>query len=170
MKRVLVIFPGIGYGIEKPLLYYSNKIAYENGYEPIYIEYNGLEKYLVGSREKMLEAFAVATRQAEEQLSKVDFASCEDIIFASKSIGTVAASIYATKYKIPARQVYYTPFPQTFSLAQEGNGLVFFGDNDPWIDVETIRELCNSKKCNTGLSRGQIIPLKQGMCIRMSKI
>lgn len=110
----------------------------------------------------MLEAFNKAIVQAEEQLKGTDFASCEDVIFASKSIGTVAASIYASKHNVPARQVYFTPFKQTFSLAQEGNGLVFFGDRDKWIDTDTIRDLCSSKKLNYRIIEGADHALETG--------
>ena len=32
-KRLLVMFPGVGYHCDKPLLYYGRKIAREAGYE-----------------------------------------------------------------------------------------------------------------------------------------
>ncbi len=65
-----------------------------------------------------------------------------------------SASIYASKHDIPARQVYYTPFPQTFSFVQEGNGPVFFGDKDPWVAPNTIRDLCNTKKMRYRIIEG----------------
>lgn len=84
MRKICVIFPGIGYSIEKPLLYYSKKIANEHGYEVIVIEYSGIDRGCLKERETMLEAFNKAVVQAEEQLKGTDFASCEDVIFASK--------------------------------------------------------------------------------------
>ena len=144
--RIAVIFQGIGYNADKPLLYYSKKIALERGYDVKVVEYSGIDKNCLEDKNKMLEAFDLAVRQTEDQLKDTDFTSREDVIFVSKSIGTIGASVYAARHDIPARQVYYTPFPQTFSLAGEGNGLVFYGDKDPWTDVDTIRDLCNSKK------------------------
>lgn len=144
--KIAVIFPGIGYNPDKPLLYYSRKIALEHGYEVVCIDYSGVDKDCLNNKEKILNAFNAVARQADEQLESIDFSSFSDIIFASKSIGTVAASIYAAKHGIPARQVYFTPFPQTFSLAQEGNGLVFFGNKDPWVDPDAIKNLCIEKK------------------------
>lgn len=44
MRKICVIFPGIGYSKEKPLLYYSKKIANEHGYEVIVIEYSGIDR------------------------------------------------------------------------------------------------------------------------------
>ena len=145
-RKLAVLFSGIGYTIDRPLLYYSKKIALEHDYEVISVEFGNIDKDALRDREKMMDAFNEAVRHTEEQLERIDFSSYEDIIFVSKSIGTVAASIYAAKHRIPARQVYYTPLRQTFSLAEEGNGLVFFGDKDPWIDIDTIREHCNKMK------------------------
>ena len=101
--RIAVIFQGIGYNADKPLLYYSKKIALERDYDVKVVEYSGIDKNCLENKNKMLEAFDLAA-----------------------------------------------PFPQTFSLAAEGNGLVFYGDKDPWTDTDTIRDLCNPKRCITG--------------------
>ncbi len=160
--KIAVIFPGVGYNADKPLLYYSGKIAREHGYEVVCIEYSGIDKSCLKDKEKMLAAFNMAVSQAEEQLGNTDLSAFEDIIFASKSIGTIAASVYATRHKIPAKQVYFTPFPQTFSLAEEGSGLVFFGNRDPWVDADTIRRLCESKKMRYRLIEGANHSLETG--------
>ena len=39
MKKTAVIFPGIGYHTDKPLLYYSRKIAASQGYNVIEVPY-----------------------------------------------------------------------------------------------------------------------------------
>ena len=159
-EKIAVIFPGIGYHSDKPLLYYSKKIARQHGYRIVEVQFHGLDKsVLLGmdkitipsaedheARRKMMEAFGTATREAEEQLEGIDFSEYEDIMFVSKSIGTVAASVFAAREHVPARQVYFTPLEQTFSLIEEGNGLVFFGTDDPFIDTARIEELCRDKK------------------------
>ena len=44
-KRLAVIFPGIGYHCDKPILYYSRKLAKEQEYkEIISLEYSYTEK------------------------------------------------------------------------------------------------------------------------------
>lgn len=146
MRKIAVVFPGIGYNSDKPLLYFSKKIAKEHDFEIEEILFKDMDRDILGNREKMLAAFTAVTRQAEEQLKNINFEDFGEIIFISKSIGTVAASVYAAKHKIPARQVFFTPLEQTFSLVEEQNGLVFFGTKDPWIDIGRIQELCNEKK------------------------
>ncbi len=161
-RKVAVIFQGIGYNIDKPLLYYSKKIASEHGYDVIVVEFNGIDKGSLKDKDTILSAFDLAVSLAEEQLKEEDFSSCEDIIFVSKSIGTVAASVYAAKHDIPAGQVYYTPFPQTLSHAKEGNGIVFFGDKDPWVEPDTIRDLCISKNIRYRIIEGGNHSLETG--------
>ena len=40
MKKLAIFFPGIGYHADKPLLYYSRKLAGEAGYELIALKYD----------------------------------------------------------------------------------------------------------------------------------
>ena len=37
-KKIAVVFPGVGYQADKPLLYYSRKLAAQYGYEVICAE------------------------------------------------------------------------------------------------------------------------------------
>ena len=44
MKKLAVIFPGVGYHTDKPLLYYSKKLASRNGYEIVEVPYGKFPK------------------------------------------------------------------------------------------------------------------------------
>lgn len=145
-KRIAVIFPGIGYHTDKPLLYYSKKIARQNGFEIMEVQFHDLDKVALTDRKAAVQLFAKASDQAQEQLERVDFAQYEQILFISKSIGTVAASVCAARLHVPAKQVYFTPLEQTFSLVEEGNGFVFFGTEDPFADAAELEQLCREKR------------------------
>ena len=41
-KKICVVFPGIGYHSDKPLLYYGKKYMSENGYEIVDLKYGKL--------------------------------------------------------------------------------------------------------------------------------
>lgn len=41
MSKLAVIFPGIGYTADKPLLHYSKRIAANHGYEIRIVDYKG---------------------------------------------------------------------------------------------------------------------------------
>ena len=53
MRKLAVIFPGVGYHTDKPLLYYSKKIAAQNGYEIREVPYGNFPQGVKGSKEKM---------------------------------------------------------------------------------------------------------------------
>ena len=98
--KLAVIFPGIGYTADKPLLYFSRRIAVDNGYETRIMDYKGFPPKVKGDRNRMEESFFIALRQAEEMLAGVDFAEYDDVVFIGKSIGTiVAAKIAAERQK-----------------------------------------------------------------------
>ena len=52
MKRLAIVFPGIGYTAEKPLLHYSRRIAERFGYETGIVPYSGFPKKVKGDKEK----------------------------------------------------------------------------------------------------------------------
>ena len=139
-KKLAVIFPGIGYHCDKPLLYYSKKLAAELGYEEtVCLTYTFSSGNIRGNEQKMKEAFDSLSAQAAQELELVDWAYYDDILFLSKSIGTVIASSYATEKHLPCRQVLYTPLAQTYEFAPK-NGIAFLGTNDPWsIPSEVIK-------------------------------
>lgn len=157
MGKLCVLFPGVGYTNLKPLLYYSGKIAIQEGYELLQIEYSNLPSKIFGDEEKMKEAFSIALSQAESQLSQVKWEDYEDVIFVGKSIGTViAAAVTASNNTsinnsfqnslrildekgVKVRYIYHTPLEYTFSYAKSHSGIAFFGDADPWSEIGNIR-------------------------------
>ena len=55
-KKIAVLFPGIGYHTDKPLLYYSKKLARKRGYEIVEVKYGPLPSGVKGNAEKMRKA------------------------------------------------------------------------------------------------------------------
>ena len=101
--KIAVFFPGIGYHCDKPLLYYARKLVQEYGYEKIVMQeysYNG--KNIRGDKKKMQEAFECLYAQAEKKLEEIAFDEYSEVLFISKSVGTIITSAYAEKYKINA--------------------------------------------------------------------
>lgn len=142
--KLAVVFPGIGYNCDKPLLYYSSKAAKQLGYEIIRISYSNMPEGAKGSPEKMRLAFETALPQAEEQLKNVDLGEYEDLLFISKSIGTVVASAYEQKHGIAARNIFYTPVEDTFRFGAH-RGIAFCGTADPWTDPSVTKEKCREQ-------------------------
>lgn len=134
MKRLAVFFPGIGYTADKPLLYYSRKLAEALDYEVLTLSYGGFPKKPKGDPEKLKACFRLAVDQAAEQLTEVRWKHYDEIVFVAKSIGTAVAADLAAK--CPAQErirfVLYTPVEELFSFPL-GEALAFTGAADPWV-------------------------------------
>ncbi len=136
--KIAVLFPGIGYHCDKPLLYYSGKLAQQYQYELRRVSYSNLNQSIP-------EAFADAYAQTEACLADISWSQYEDVLFLSKSIGTAVAAAYAQKHQIPCRNVYYTPLSQTFDFAPL-SGIFFHGTCDPWAETAVIQEICGARR------------------------
>ncbi len=135
--KLAVIFPGMGYTCDKPLLYYSAKIASQQGYEIKRVEYGNFPKKVKGNKEMMSAAFETARKQTKEILKDVDWESFDEILFISKSIGTEVAAHYLKKHDLKARSISFTPLAETFLYAR-GEGIMFHGTKDPWVEDSSL--------------------------------
>ena len=59
MNKLAVIFPGVGYHTDKPLLYYSKKLAFQNGYEIVEVPYGKFPKGVKGPGKRWKKRFSV---------------------------------------------------------------------------------------------------------------
>lgn len=144
--KIAIVFPGIGYHQDKPLLYYARKLAEESGYEkmiPICYSYDGGN--IRGNEKKMQQAFECLYRQAEKVLDEIKFDEYEEILFISKSVGTMIASAYAEKGQIKCRHILYTPLEQTFLFVHK-DAVAFIGTADPWSDTNEVVSLAKEQQ------------------------
>lgn len=155
MAKLAVFFSGIGYHCDKPLLYYSRKIACEQGYQEYQtINYTYHAENICGNEKKMEEAYEALFSQAEAELADVVWADYDDVLFVSKSIGTIIAASYAKKYGLSrARHVLYTPLAQTFQFAPE-QAVAFIGTADPWSDTAEIIRLSEENHISMAVYEG----------------
>lgn len=145
MKKLAVFFPGIGYTVDKPLLYYSRKLAAARDYALKLLPYGGFPPKCMGDEERMAESLALAQKQTEEMLADLELKTFGGLLFVGKSIGTAVAARLAAERGITERVrfVLYTPLAETLSLPL-GDAIVFTGSADPWVGGEKspIPALC----------------------------
>lgn len=142
--KIAVVFPGIGYHVDKPLLYYSKKIAASHGYEIKNVPYGNFPSGVKGNKKRMNACFTDALDQCEDILLDVDFLQYSEILFLSKSIGTLIASAYGQKHGLKTRNVYFTPVGESFQFMDQP-GIVFHGTADGWVDTETVITECKDR-------------------------
>lgn len=140
-KDLVVLFPGIRYSVDCPLLYYAG-VKYEKmGYEKVCITGYGIDdtKY-------SLEEYAeLATESVKEQLQGIDFTAYGNVVFVSKSMGTVLAPWAEDYFQIPGvTHVLLTPINATFPFLTPKRKVKFItsGTRDSKVDLDKLRKIC----------------------------
>ena len=143
-KKLAVVFPGMGYHSDKPLLYYSKKLAKQMGYEVVEVSYDFevVSKNIVNDKGAKLDAFKHAVSEAEKILADTDFSRLNNVLFIGKSIGTTVAAYFDKEHHINARHIVFTPVPETFTHLRKKCGIVFHGTADPWCETHLAEEKC----------------------------
>lgn len=142
-QKLAVVFPGIGYHCDKPLLYHAKKVAAAHGYEVREVPYQGFPAKVKGDPDKMRQSFLIAMEQSEELLRDVDWERYEQVLFLSKSVGTCVAAAFAVRHGLKTVNVYFTPVGATFDFHPQ-EGIVFHGTADPWASDAEIEEGCRA--------------------------
>lgn len=121
MKKLVVIFPGVGYGFEYPLLYYADLLYEAKGYERKYMRYQDICR----NTKLTLEEKKVKVREyVFEQARWIDFKEYEEVIFLSKSIGTAEAGALAEEAGIKVTQIFLTPIETAIPYIQDGSNVI----------------------------------------------
>lgn len=143
-RKLAIVFPGIGYHSDKPLLYYSKKLAKNKDYEIAEVTYKFTEDFatIKGDATKMQEAFDEAFMQVDEQLKDIVFTNYDRVVFIGKSIGTALAARYNMTYELDADMIVFTPIEHTFAYINNCEGMVFHGSADPLCDTDMCTQLC----------------------------
>lgn len=139
--KLAVLFPGVGYHVDKPLLYYAKDLAASLGYEIMEVKYGELPSRIKGSPEKMQRAFNISLENALSSLKEVEWEKYKEILFISKSIGTAVAAETARQLGIKTRNIYYTPVAETFQFSVQP-GIAFHGTADSWVETGVLQEFC----------------------------
>lgn len=106
MKKLIILFPGVGYGFDHPLLYYADFVYEAKGFERIYMRYQDI----FFDTELFFEEKATKVREyVLEQAEHIDFSAYDEIVFLSKSVGSVEAGALAEKLGIKVNQIFITP-------------------------------------------------------------
>lgn len=141
-KKLAVIFPGMGYTKDKPLLYYAGRIATAKGYEVLPIEYT---KYFEGIKftdEEKEKASAQAYEETERVLAGVRFEEYDSVVFIGKSLGTIYAARYASEHKLKVRHIWYTPLMYTYTFGEK-DAVAFLGTSDPLSKVDEMKKVAD---------------------------
>ena len=126
MKKLVVMFPGVGYGFDHPLLYYSDLLFKSKGYECFYMRYQDIffdAKLTFDEKAEKVREFVF------EEANKIDFTNYDEIVFISKSIGSVEAGILSERLDLQVKQIFLTPVEKAVPYCKT-NSCVVIGTRD----------------------------------------
>lgn len=138
--KLAVIFPGIGYKYEKPILKETIKLLKHRGYGIIKIDYDGFPS---DAKNRLNECLEIAVAKSSKALDEINWCDYSEILFVGKSIGTAVAIGYASENKINCKKILITPIPNTFAATID-QAIAFYGTSDPWITREEVLSGCKS--------------------------
>ena len=126
MKKLAILFPGVGYGFAHPLLYYADLALEAKGFERLNMRYQDI----FFEEELSFEEKAAKVRNfVMEQAKEIDFASCDEIVFVSKSIGSTEAGVLAHELGMDVTQIFLTPVEAALPYCN-GDSYVVMGTLD----------------------------------------
>lgn len=134
MKKLAVFFPGAGYSMDCPLLYYADFLLETFGFERQKLNY----QEILLQKELPLEVRINQLRTyIDMQIEMIDFHNYEEVIFVAKSIGCTEAGLIADKYLAPLlpksslkfQQIFMTPVVEALPFCNS-NCRVIIGTND----------------------------------------
>ncbi len=151
MKKTAVIFPGVGYTKDRPLLYYSGKMAATLGYELVHVDFSGIDwsKEKLKDRDFLQEALDICLGRIRRAVGDVYGLSKENTVFISKSIGTVAACAYAHEHSLDVKQLCFSPLEMIEGYVRPNGAVLFYGDADPFADHVQIERIARDKSLAT---------------------
>ena len=139
MKKLAVIFPGAGYGLDCPLLYYADFLFETKGYERVHMKYLDIlsrKDILLEEKIKMLREYTW------NQVKGIDFAEYQEVIFLSKSIGAIEAGILSERLGISVKHIFLTPVEDATTYLKD-DSVVIIGTEDKSCLV--YKDLCEEK-------------------------
>lgn len=140
MKKLSIFFPGAEYGMDCPLLYYADFIYETNGFDRIYLNYQSV---LSNTELTLEEKLNEVRRYILEEVENVDFVSYDEIIFLSKSIGSVEAGILANRLDLEVTHIFITPIEEAISYCK-ADSYVVIGTKDKAYEI--YKEHCDKNK------------------------
>ena len=143
-KKIAVFFPGRRYSVDCPLLYFADFVCRGKGYDRAFLHYarHREEKNNTTIPQDIENAkdYVIATIQAKE------LENYDDVVFVSKSVGTVMAGYVREALKLKnVRNIYLTPLPQTLPYIEGKDSIVIAGTKDRFLDKDILKNFCDEK-------------------------
>ena len=141
---IVVCFPGTGFTCKEALFERCIERYATRGYDLVKLDFSHIPFREI---ETMEEAVTIARRAVKRQLSGIDFADYADVVWISKSLGTILAALFEEEYDCVPRQLYLTPLPETLRLIRPESRVIalVLGTQDRFLTGEALAEFCEQR-------------------------
>lgn len=141
-KKLALIFPGIGYNMDKPLLHYARRIVTEAGYEVLVMPYLSTDF----EEGRVTEAgIQRAYQMCQRSLIKYDMSDFKEVLLIGKSVGTLLAGMCISgltgRSQAELRFLMLTPLSPSFPYMKGRRALALAGTKDPVVNEELLQTL-----------------------------
>lgn len=151
--RLAIIWPGYGYGVDMPVLYYATRITWLYGYDTLCVDANYSEDplYLAMSDKERSD---LANAEAEAACAAATKAhSHKQLLLIGKSLGTFTMLhvLESQSQAAEAKCVWLTPLLTNdyfcdHVLRLSPSSLFIIGDKDPYFSGERLDQLARSTR------------------------
>lgn len=142
---LMISFPGQGYKMDAPLMWYSALTALQTGFDVLSVEYSF---HVSGASQRDTTIPEVVNEVANGIRSFLESHDYRRVIFVAKSIGTEISMRIAETGKVKADHfVFLTPLEGTIGFINGTDSmLVIVGDNDPAFPEDSLNKLNDRKR------------------------
>jgi predicted alpha/beta-hydrolase family hydrolase len=135
-RKLVVLFPGKNYPCEKPSLHFAGTSAIQSGFDLMVLEYG----YQAARTNLDINDLSRVIEDSHESVQRI-ISKYNQVIFISKSIGTIVAGEVHGKLEIPIRHLFLTPIKDTVRYINKSNGLVVYGTKDEVFNNELVNQI-----------------------------
>ena len=150
---IAVCFPGTGFTCKEALFERLASDYSARGYDTLRLDFSHIPFREIESLE---EAVAVAQRAVKRQLSHITFEEYEDVVFVSKSLGTILAAQYEQDYALLPRHLFLTPLNKTLMLIRPESRVIamVLGTQDRFLTGRALMSFCEPREMTCCLIEG----------------
>ena len=136
-SKLVVLFPGKNFSCDKPCLHYAATMAFQSGYDVLVLEYG----YQAARTDLDIKDLTKIIDESEACISQIVH-EYEQLIFISKSLGTIVAGEVEKRLNLSLKQhIYLTPLQDTIPYINSSNSIVVYGTNDPLFNKELAEKI-----------------------------
>ncbi|MDH6669828.1 putative alpha/beta-hydrolase family hydrolase [Paenibacillus sp. LBL] len=124
-NKLVVLFPGKNYPCDKPCLHFAGTSSIQSGFDLLVLEYG----YQAARTDLDMNELQRVIEDSYESVQRI-ISKYNQVVFISKSIGTIVAGEVHEQLEIPVKHLFLTPIKDTIHYVNKFNGLVVYGTKD----------------------------------------